>query len=35
MELGDFSVVKHVIDTKDGRPVKQRPRRTTLVFEWE
>ena len=28
MDLGNFSVVKHVIDTNDARPVKQRPRRT-------
>ena len=33
MDLGDFSAVKHVIDTRDARPVKQRPRRTPLVFE--
>ena len=33
MDLGDFSAVKHVIDTRDARPVKQRPRRTTLAFE--
>ena len=32
MDLGDFSAVKHVIDTRDERPVKQRPRRTTLAF---
>ena len=30
-----FSAVKHVIDTKDARPVKQRPRRTPLAFERE
>ena len=35
MDLGDFSVVKHVIDAKDERPVKQRPRRTPLAFEGE
>ena len=33
MDLGDFSVVKHVIDTRDARPVKQRPGRTPLTFE--
>ena len=33
MDLGDFSAVKHVIDTRDARPVKQRPRRTPLAFE--
>ena len=32
MDLGYFSAVKHVIDTKDARPVKQRPCRTPLVF---
>ena len=35
MDLGDFSAVKHVIDTRDARPVKQRPRRTPLAFEGE
>ena len=25
--------MKHAIDTKDARPVKQRPRRTPLAFE--
>ena len=35
MDLGDFSVVKHVIDTRDARPVKQRPCRTPLAFEGE
>ena len=34
MDLGDFSAVKHVIDTKDVRPVKERPRRTPLAFEY-
>ena len=29
------SVVKHAIVTKDGRPVKKRPRRTPLAFEGE
>ena len=33
MDLGDFSALKHVIDTRDARPVKQRPRRTPLAFE--
>ena len=33
MDLGDFSAVKHVIDTRDARPVKQRLRRTPLAFE--
>ena len=35
MDLGDFSAVKHVIDTRDERPVKQRARRTPLAFEGE
>ena len=35
MELEYFSVVKHVINTNDARPVKQRPRRTPLAFEGE
>ena len=35
MDLRDFSAVKHVIDTKDVRPVKQRQRRTPLAFEEE
>ena len=35
MDLGDFSSVKHAIDTRDVRPVKQRPRRTPLAFEGE
>ena len=35
MDLGDFSVVKHVIDTRDARPVKQRPCRMPLAFEGE
>ena len=35
MDLGDFSAIKHVIDTRDARPVKQRPRRTPLAFEGE
>ena len=35
MDLGDFFAVKHVIDTRDARPVKQRPRRTLLAFEGE
>ena len=35
MGLRDFSAVKHAIDTKDARPVKQRPRRTPLAFEGE
>ena len=35
IDLGDFSAVKHVIDTRDARPVKQRPRRTPLAFEGE
>ena len=33
MDLGDFSAVKHVIDTRDARPVKQRQCRTPLAFE--
>ena len=33
MDLGDFSAVKHVIDTRDARPVEQRPRRMPLAFE--
>ena len=33
MDLGDFLAVKHVIDTRDARRVKQRPRRTPLAFE--
>ena len=33
MDLGDFSAVKHVIDTRDARPVKQRPIWTPLGFE--
>ena len=32
-DFGDFSAVKHVIDTRDARPVKQRPRQTPLAFE--
>ena len=35
MDLGDFSAVKHVIDTRDARPVKQRSCRTPLAFEGE
>ena len=35
MDLGDISTVKHVIDNRDARPVKQRPRRTPLAFEGE
>ena len=35
MDLGDFSAVKHVIDTKDVRPVKQRPCRKPLAFDGE
>ena len=35
MDLGAFSAVKHVIDTRDARPVKQRLRRTPLAFEGE
>ena len=35
MDLKDFSAVKHVIGTKDARPVKQRPCRTPLAFEGE
>ena len=35
MDLGDFSAVKHVIDTKDARPVKQRRHRMPLAFEGE
>ena len=35
MDLADFSAVKHVIDTKDVRPVKQRPHRMPLAFEGE
>ena len=35
MDLEDCSAVKHVIDTKDARPVKQRPCRTPLAFERE
>ena len=35
MDLGDFPAVKHVIDTRNARPVKQRPRRTPLAFEGE
>ena len=35
MDLGDFSAVKHVIDTKDTHPVKQRPLWTPLAFERE
>ena len=35
MDLGDFSAVKHVIDTRDARPVKQRPRQTPFAFEGE
>ena len=33
MDLGGFAAVEHVIDTRDARPVKQRPRRTPLAFE--
>ena len=33
MDLRNFLAVKHVIDTKDARPVKHRPRRTPLAFE--
>ena len=33
IDLIDFSAVKHVIDTKDARPVKQRPHQTPLAFE--
>ena len=32
MDLGDFSAVKCVIDTRDARPVKQRPRRMQVLF---
>ena len=32
MDLGDFSAVKHVIDTRDARPVKQRPRGRHLLL---
>ena len=35
MDLGDFTAIKHVIDTRDARPVKQRPCRTPLAFEGE
>ena len=35
IDLEDFLAVKHVIDTKDARPVKQRPRLTPLAFEGE
>ena len=35
MDLGDFSAAKHVIDTKDACPVKQRPCWTPLAFERE
>ena len=35
MDLGNFSAVKHVIDTRDARPVKQRLRWTPLAFEGE
>ena len=35
MDLGEFSAIKHVIDTRDARPVKQRPRQTPLAFEGE
>ena len=35
MDLGVFSVVKHVIDTWDARPVKQGSCRTPLAFEGE
>ena len=36
MDLGEFfSAVKHVIYTRDARPVKQRTRRTPLSFEGE
>ena len=35
MDLGDFSAVKHVIDTRDARPVKQILRRTPLAFKGE
>ena len=30
-----FPAVKHVIDTRDAHPVKQRPRRAPLAFEGE
>ena len=33
--FGRFSAVKHVMDTKDARPVKQRPCRTPLAFKGE
>ena len=33
MDLGDFTAVKHVINSKDARHVKQRPRLTPLAFE--
>ena len=35
IDLEDFSAVKHVIDTRDARPVKQRPHRMPLAFEGE
>ena len=35
MDLGDFSAVKHVIDTRDARPDKHRLHRTPLAFEGE
>ena len=35
MDLEYFSAVKHVIDTKDKCPVKQRPRCVPLAFEGE
>ena len=35
IDLEDFSAVKHVIDTKDVRPVKKRLRRPALAFEGE
>ena len=35
IDLGDYSAVKHVIDTRDTRPVKQRPRRTPVASEGE
>ena len=35
MDLGNFSAVKHVIDIRDARHVKQRLRRTPLASEGE
>ena len=33
INLGDFSAMKHVIDTKEMRPVKRTPRRMPLALK--